>query len=358
MKNINPCSSALSFKNNPVLNGLPLYSGRVFFMAQVKSKKVLNSRNRDVTYYEKISNEDVIREYGSGKSIWVIAKEYGMCGQSVYERLVRLGINKLINIITYKDLARIADVYRDGFIRGDNRLNELAVELGRTKQFIARQAGKMGFTNYNRPITDENKQKISVRSKKWIAENGHPKGFLGKHRTDEEKVNQSKLTKSMWADPNSKFNSPETRQLHSDYMSKFMVNRNNGKSENTYSRTKKGWREFPNGKKYFFRSKWEMNYAKYLQFLKENGNIKEWTYEEDTFWFNAIKRGVRSYTPDFKVTENNGTIIYHEVKGWMDDKSKTKLSRMKKYYPDVKMKLVDEKCYNQIKKNGKLFNFE
>ena len=125
-----------------------------------------------------------------------------------------------------------------------------------------------------------------------------------------------------------------------------------------YSRTTKGWVEFPEGKKYYFRSKWEMNYARYLQWLKEKKEIKDWTYEEDTFWFKNIKRGVMSYTPDFKLTNNDNSIVYHEVKGWMDNKSKTKIKRMTKYYPRIKLTIIDESVYKSIKKFGRLFGFE
>ena len=75
-----------------------------------------------------------------------------------------------------------------------------------------------------------------------------------------------------------------------------------------------------------------------------------WKYESKTFWFEAIRRGVRSYKPDFEVELNNGDIEYHEVKGWMDAKSKTKLKRMKKYYPEITMVLIDKKPYMEILK--------
>ncbi len=83
----------------------------------------------------------------------------------------------------------------------------------------------------------------------------------------------------------------------------------------------------------FFRSRYEANYARFL-----NYSGIQWTYEKKTFWFLNIKRGVRSYTPDFYLP---ATDEYHEVKGWMDAKSKTKLKRMKKYHPDVKIVVVD-----------------
>lgn len=100
----------------------------------------------------------------------------------------------------------------------------------------------------------------------------------------------------------------------------------------------------------YVRSSWEANVARYLKWLKANGSIKDWEYEPDTFWFEGIKRGTRSYTPDFKITENDGAIVYWEVKGWMDQKSKTQLKRMKKYHPHVRIIVIDSACYNDFKK--------
>lgn len=102
--------------------------------------------------------------------------------------------------------------------------------------------------------------------------------------------------------------------------------------------------------KIYTRSKWESNYARYLEWLASKDMIKSWEYEPDTFWFENIKRGVRSYLPDFKVTNNDGSIEYHEVKGWMDPRSKTKLKRMKKYHPTVKLVLIDSERYKGIAK--------
>ena len=100
----------------------------------------------------------------------------------------------------------------------------------------------------------------------------------------------------------------------------------------------------------YVRSRWEANYARYLNWLKAKGQIAAWEYEPDTFWFEAIKRGTRSYTPDFKVTENDGRVVYHEVKGWMDAKSATKLKRMAKYYPEVRVIVIDQAAYQAIAK--------
>ena len=110
----------------------------------------------------------------------------------------------------------------------------------------------------------------------------------------------------------------------------------------------------------FLRSKWEANYARYLNFLVKNKKIRSWTYEPETFWFEKIKRGTRSYTPDFFVTNNNGTTEYHEVKGWMDPKSKTKLDRMQRYYPKVKVIIIDGEFMKGVKNSvaGLIENWE
>lgn len=103
----------------------------------------------------------------------------------------------------------------------------------------------------------------------------------------------------------------------------------------------------------YVRSAWEANYARYLNWLVAQDVIKAWEYEPDTFWFLHIKRGTRSYTPDFKIHNNDGSVEYHEVKGWMTPKSKTQLKRMARYHPDVKVIIVDADAYRAIARQAK-----
>lgn len=117
---------------------------------------------------------------------------------------------------------------------------------------------------------------------------------------------------------------------------------------------KAAWREIGGIRKYY-RSRWEANYARWLQWRKERGEIANWEHEPETFWFEGIKRGCVSYLPDFRVTELDGSLTYYEVKGWMDSRSKTKLRRMKKYHPQVKLIVVGVKEYKAFAKSAKLF---
>lgn len=108
----------------------------------------------------------------------------------------------------------------------------------------------------------------------------------------------------------------------------------------------------------YFRSKWEANYALYLDFLIKNKEIENWEFEPETFFFEKIKLGTRSYRPDFKVFNNDGTFEYHEVKGYMDARSKTKLKRMTKYFPNIKLILIERAFYMSLLMNLKgVINF-
>lgn len=118
---------------------------------------------------------------------------------------------------------------------------------------------------------------------------------------------------------------------------------------NRYSRGSAGKRDDLG---FYVRSAWEANYARYLTWLQLRGEISTWNYEPQTFWFDKIRRGTRSYMPDFKVIANDGTYEWHEVKGWMDQKSKTRLKRMAKYYPLEKIVLIGQPWFRQAERSG------
>jgi len=183
---------------------------------------------------------------------------------------------------------------------------------------------------------------ISVRSKKWIKENGHPKGMLGKKHTNEFKVAQSVRSLLNWEKM-----PEEKRMARNKKIMQTRISNGNYAPKRNGCTWKAGWREIGIKKKYY-RSRWEANYARYLEWLKSLGEIKDWAHESEVFWFDGIKRGCVSYLPDFKVTNNDNSVEFHEVKGWMDAASKTKLNRMKKYYPNLKLILIDQKIYKDI----------
>ena len=106
---------------------------------------------------------------------------------------------------------------------------------------------------------------------------------------------------------------------------------------------KTAWREV-GGNKYYFRSLLEFEYANILQVQVGCGQLVGWLHEPKTFYFDGegtdlppIKRGVTNYKPDFKVIENDGSHYWTECKGYMDSKSRTKIKRFRKYFPNEKL---------------------
>ena len=198
--------------------------------------------------------------------------------------------------------------------------------------------------------TEQQKKAISNRIKKWHAENDHPRGMLGvKHSNESRKlmsIGQRKWLDNLTSDEREERNMARTRKI--------LLTRwtNNKLSPERKKVTWRGaWREIGGIKKYY-RSTWEANYARYLEWLKKLGQIQKWEHEPEIFWFKGIKRGTVSYLPDFRITNQDGSIEFHEVKGWMDSASLTKIKRMAIYHPTVKLIIIAAKEYKEIEKKA------
>lgn len=248
-----------------------------------------------------------------------------MCAQSAHERLSRMGIVRPINLFTVAD----DDILRAEYNRHADlgTLQALASRLGRTKSFIVRRARMLGLTipNRRKPYLAH---RMSMRSRDWHANNPHPKGMLGKHHSDEFKKNQSDRSLKNWVAM-----SPDRRAAVAAVKKSW----------------KASWREI-DGKKIFLRSTWEANYARYLSLLQKNGLIASWEHEPRVFVFEGVETWARSYLPDFLVVHISGYIEYHEVKGWMDARSYTKLRRMQIFHPDIKVIVIDRHAYDAVAK--------
>lgn len=287
----------------------------------------------------KATNDQLLKSYATTKSVWKTAAVFGMCGQSVHERLSKLGVIQKAEF-TDEDKAAIERVYKSGFQTGDGRLDLLATSIGHHKTNICRIARAMGLTNKSRRLSESQSRHLQGTCSQSRQKNGHPKGMLGKSHTQKVKGIIGAHSKATWHG--------RTPQQNADIVMRSMKTTLRNGTRNTTSRAnaswKAAWREVGDVR-FYARSRWEANYARYLQFLKERGQILKWEHEPETFWFEKIMRGCRSYLPDFRVTMMDGSIEYHEVKGWMDARSVTKIKRMKKYHPKIKLLVFDGKWY-------------
>lgn len=245
-----------------------------------------------------------------------------MCGQSVHERLTKLGVINKMRTFSEAERAILMEQYAKYADSG--RLHELARKMGRTKHYICRQAGLLGLTDWSRVGSFVDPRPLRA----WMASHPHPRGMLGKHHnfTDEQVAET-------------------TRKHHATKMARYgklVVNRP------TTTSHRADWRVVGD-REVFFRSRWEANYGRYLQWLKDGNQLTEWEHEPETFWFKGGKRGdVCAYLPDFRVTALDGGISYHEVKGWMSPRSEASISQMRKHYPTIELVVISETAYKKI----------
>lgn len=220
---------------------------------------------------------------------------------------------------------------------------------------------KISESNMGKKFSDEHKKKLSVAKKTSLFSDKHLSRNLQKHPCPDcgklilpQSKHCQKCKCAHWT-ASHKEKIASLRDSNSQKMRGIMPA--NQSRPGRFGNVQRGWFVIE-GVKMFFRSKWEANWALYLNFKIREGLIKSWKYEAKRFWFNAIKRGTTTYLPDFEITNNDGTIEYQEVKGWIDARSKTQLSRMKKYHPEIPLSLVDGKRYKAVKSQvGSMLNF-
>lgn len=115
------------------------------------------------------------------------------------------------------------------------------------------------------------------------------------------------------------FNNIRNKQIDSIILEEDLITPR--KKGNAYQYTRTGYRKDID---LTVRSSWEANFVRILNIYKIN-----FKFEPTVFSF-PVKRGTKGYTPDFLLEDHNHWI---EIKGYLDDKSKIKLKRFKRYYP-------------------------
>ena len=86
--------------------------------------------------------------YNNTHSVWKTAKEFGMCGQSVHERLTKAGFINKMNTLSDEDTNYLIVNYNKYADAG--KLAVLAKKLNRDKTYICMKAGEIGLTNTRR----------------------------------------------------------------------------------------------------------------------------------------------------------------------------------------------------------------
>jgi hypothetical protein len=283
---------------------------------------------------KKATDEQLLESYGRLGSIWTVAEEFGMCGESVWERLKRLGIEDK-DKWTESQLTILKEAY-SGELSSPININVLAKLLGKPKSSISRKARVLGLTSRNRKRPEGFGKQCGDKIRAWLQTHPHPRGAY-------------KTGKQIRICPRCGifFETYSSKQKYCG--SKCGRHRPQSQGDQGYS--KSGKRSDLNDQ--YFRSRWEANYARYLNYLISNGSsIVKWEYEPETFEFKKIKKGTRFYTPDFRLSFQDGHVEYHEVKGWDYPKGRTARKRFVKYYPRLKLVLIEASFFKGIKSQG------
>ena len=96
-----------------------------------------------------------------------------------------------------------------------------------------------------------------------------------------------------------------------------------------------------------FRSKWELDYARYLDVLKATRRIVDWDYEPERL---EIGAGAH-YTPDFRVMLPGGGYEFREVKGYQREAAMVRLKVAAKHFPHRRFVLVTRKRGDWVHKH-------
>ena len=291
-------------------------------------------------------HDRILRDRCPFEGVEALAAKMGRSAQSVRNRAWRLGVGDTSHRWTAEQVAGLRALYatQDADIA---RLRSFAAGVGKSTEAVCDKARAIGL-GARRFATDAERRAWNAdRLRRLWQEREHPRGALGHRHNAETRARIGERSRAAAAR-----RTPEERSAIGGKAVATRIERygtaNTTPAEHAHSRAKQGRREDLGGQ--FFRSAWEANYARYLNWLVSQGEIRSWRYEPVTFWFEAIRRGVRSYTPDFEIVNADGTIEYHEVKGWDYARGQTARKRMAKYHPGVKLVLVDAEAYRALAK--------
>jgi hypothetical protein len=98
-----------------------------------------------------------------------------------------------------------------------------------------------------------------------------------------------------------------------------------------------------------FRSCWEADWARQLEFWRRAGLVKRWEYEPDSFAL-PFKAKPKRYLPDFKVYWAGSLVEYHEVKGVADARARRNAIGMRRFHPDVRVRRIGIDCIREMRR--------
>lgn len=225
-----------------------------------------------------VDREALSAAYGRLGNVHKAAAECGVSHSVAHRRLKAWGVMRGQNLITQADREMVRAYYQQTNPR-DFDLATLALRLGRTRAVVSRLAGEMGLSDPTRPKSTKGVLAMTAAVQGKWSRAPHPKGFAAKTHGEGARAIMSERARAAWVVAKATatiWMTPENLQNMSDKASARMALQT---GENAYSRAR-GGRRADIGPMYF-RSAWEANYARYLNWLLARGEIDRWEYEPE-----------------------------------------------------------------------------
>ncbi|OEU68423.1 MAG: hypothetical protein BBJ57_02340 [Desulfobacterales bacterium PC51MH44] len=131
---------------------------------------------------KKASDAEIILSYLQLRSVWRVGDRFGMCGQSVHERLQKLNIKLFNSKLTKEELDRIRDFYKKGFYAGDGALKQFSKEMDRPINTICYMAKQMGLSSSCRNKSAERFVESLKKNGSWPRKGGYSRTKSGKRK--------------------------------------------------------------------------------------------------------------------------------------------------------------------------------
>jgi hypothetical protein len=96
-------------------------------------------------YRKKVEDQVLIESYSRHKNVWKVGEEVSMSGQSVHERLSKLGVINKMKVLSSSERDLLLNEYVK--YKSNGELSELAALMKRDKTYICMQAKKLGLTS-------------------------------------------------------------------------------------------------------------------------------------------------------------------------------------------------------------------
>ena len=282
--------------------------------------------------------------YNMLKNVHKVGEQIGYSGETVRQYLIQNGY-KLDSSKWMPEEDKMLREYYNSTPDGQFSVQAIADKLKRPYSGVAGRASTLKLTSRTRAARPDSIAKMSRSQCEHLKLHPHPRGMAGKKHSAATCKIIGQKSREQYAR-----RTPEEKkaQVQKSIETKIQRYRHAGNMSGNHHSMGIDGERVVGKQRVYFRSRWEANYARYLEILKNDGHILDWQYEPHRFVFPRNRSGVRSYAPDFKIIYDADYYEWMELKGWRKDKDVHKEELMDLHHPSEVILYIDKAGYNDL----------